>query len=84
LNACLVFDSKAFFQVMTGLFKGKPWKFLSEMHNFVPKEEVKYPADILQIFEDTSKNLKKAKVRKILASYYAFVLSVTSAQHQEH
>lgn len=42
LKEILDFDSDAFFRLITKLFKGRPWKFLSEM-----KKKLKNPADVI-------------------------------------
>lgn len=39
LSEMLEFDSKMFFRVIQELFRGRAWKFLSEMRKYVRKED---------------------------------------------
>jgi len=72
-----------FFRVISRLFRGKPWQFLSESQ--VNSQDCSFdPVDILAMMETRCLKAKTLHQNSsILDSFYVFILHVTVAQHEE-
>jgi hypothetical protein len=83
LKEILEFDPEMFFRVISRLFRGRPWQFLSEAQ--VNSQDCSFdPDDILRIIETRCNKTKRVKNdSSIINSFYIFILHVTIAQNEE-
>ena len=83
LKVILEFDPEMFFRVISRLFRGKPWQFLTELQ--VNAQDCSFdPVDILATIETRGLKAKALQGNSsILDSFYVFILHVTVAQHEE-
>jgi hypothetical protein len=74
LAELLDFDPDMFFRIIVKLFRGAPWKFVSKMTDYDKEINVE-ATDILAVFETRGhKSFQHNGDRKILDSFYLFVL----------